>query len=137
MDTLIIGMAIGALMAHAFILIGCLTLFFMIKNPTPQIAAIMSRFAPGAFVFGLLAIAFPLWGILGIVFAFLFLALENGYPAAGLGSPNLAYTLIVTAAAVAMAIPFAILLRHYWQGVAAMTAASIAILGWLLPLLAA
>ena len=134
MDTLILGLATGAFMAHMFILIGCLTLFFMLKNPTPQIGAIMSRFAPGVLVFGLLAAAFP---IFGVVLAFLFLALENGYPGAGLGSPNLAYTLGITVASVALALPFAVLLSRFWPSVAAMTVAAIAIFGWLLPLLAA
>ena len=137
MDILILGMATGALMAHAFILIACLTLFFIIKNRTPRAEAFISRFPPGSLVFGILAIAFPLWGILGIVFAFLFLAMQNGFPGSGLGSPNIAYTLGVTVAAIALALPFAILLRSYWPGAAAMAAAVIAIFGWLLPLLAA
>ena len=137
MDTLLLGLATGAFMAHMFILIGCLTLFFMQKNPTPQIDAIMSRFSPGVLVFGLLAAAFPIWTIIGVVLAFLFLALENGYPGAGLGSPNLAYTLGITVASVALALPLAVLLSRFWPSVAAITVAAIAIFGWLLPLLAA
>ena len=136
MDTLIAGMATGALMAQTFILIGCLTLFFMLKNPPPELEPLISRLPPGALVFGVLASAYPLWGIVGVILAFLFLALENGYPAAGLGSANLAYTLGVAVAAVALALPFMILLRRFWPGVAAMTIAVVAIFGWLLPILA-
>ena len=136
MDVLVAGLASGALMAQTFIAAGCLTVFFLLKDPPPSVAPLLSRFPPGTLVLGIVAAAFPTWGILGVVLAFLFLALENGVPGSGLGSANIAYSLGITVAAVALAAPFLLLLRRVWPGVTFITVASALIYGWLLPFLA-
>ena len=136
MAILIAGLAAGVFMAQIFITVGCLTAFFALKDPPPAFAVMLARFPPGVFVMTIVFFAYPLWGVIGIVAAFLFIALENGAPGGGLGSPNMVYTIGVTLAAIALALPIAILARRLWPGVAGMTVASIAIFGWLLPLLA-
>ncbi len=123
-------------MAQTFITIGCVTAFFILKDPPPSLAPLVRRMPPGGFVLGMVVAAYPVWGILGIALAFLFLALQNGYPGAGLGSANLVYTLGVAAASALVAAPVAALARRFWPGVALMTLASALIFGWLLPFLA-
>ena len=136
MSILVAGLASGALMAHTFIVIGCLTAFFLIKNPSPRVETFMTRYPPGTLVFGMIAVAFPAWGVVGVVLSIAFLALDSGLPGGGLGSANIVYTLFVAAAFAALFLPFAILLRRVWPGVACLALASSSIYGWLLPFLA-
>ena len=136
MDILIAGLASGVFMAQLFITIGCITAFFALKDPPPAIAVMLARFPPGVFVMTIVVFAYPVWGVIGIVSAFLFLALQNAAPGGGLGSPNLAYTAFVSLASVALALPLIILAKRLWSGVAGITLSAIAIFGWLLPLLA-
>ena len=136
MNALVAGLASGALMAQTFIAVGCLTAFFLLKNPPPSVASVLGRFPPGTLVLAIVAASFPIWGIIGVVLAFLFLALENGYPGGGLGSANVVYSAGVSCAALALALPVLILLRRVWPGVTSITVASALIYGWLLPFLA-
>ena len=136
MDILIAGLASGVFMAQIFITAGCLTAFFALKDPPPALAVMLARFPPGVFVMTIVVFAYPMWGVIGVVAAFLFIALQNGMPGAGLGSPNLVYTIGVSMAALALALPLAILAGRLWPGVVSIAVASIAIFGWLLPLLA-
>ena len=136
MSFLAAGLATGALMAQTFIMIGCLTAFFLLKNPPPHLKPILTRIPPGTMVLGMVAAAYPLWGIVGIVLSFLFLALQNGFPGSGLGSANLVYTVGVTCASVALSVPILILLREVRVGISCIALSAVLIFGWLLPLLA-
>lgn len=136
MDILIAGLASGVFMAQLFITIGCITAFFALKDPPPAIAVMLARFPPGVFVMTIVVFAYPIWGVIGIVSAFLFLALQNAAPGAGLGSPNLVYTAFICLASVALALPVIVLAKRLWSGVVGITLSAIAIFGWLLPLLA-
>lgn len=123
-------------MAQTFIMIGCLTAFFLLKNPPPNLKQVLTRYPPGTIVLGMVAAAYPLWGIIGIVLSFLFIAMQNGFPGSGLGSANLAYTAGVSFASVALALPFVFLLRAVRVGISCIVISAILIFGWLLPLLA-
>ena len=133
MTTLLAGMASGVLMAKFFILIGSLTAFAALRSPPPYLAGIMARFPPGGLIIGMVIIAYPVWTIIGVILALLFLALQNGVPGGGLGSPNIAYTVGVSVAGVAIVLPLAILFRRFWPGLAAMSVTSAGVFGWLLP----
>ena len=136
MDILIAGLASGVFMAQAFITIGCVTAFFALKDPPPMVALTLARFPPGVFIMTIVVFAYPVWGVIGIVSAFLLLAFQNAAPGEGLGSPNLVYTAFVSLASVALAIPVIVMAKRLWSGVVGITLSSIAIFGWLLPLLA-
>ncbi len=136
MHILIAGLASGIFMAQIFVTIGCITAFFALKDPPPALGVILARFPAGVFVMTIVIFAYPVCGAIGLVSAFLFLALQNAAPGAGLGSPNMVYTIGVLLAAIALALPLIILARRLWPGVVSITLASIAIFGWLLPLLA-
>lgn len=76
------------------------------------------------------------WTAVGLVLGALFLRAESTRPAGGLGSANLAFTLLVTAA-VAVAYLAATYVRGRATWPLAATAATAAVtLGWLLPALA-
>ncbi len=136
MGALIAGAASGAFMASVFVTLGVFMAFTLIKDPSPAWAAVLARFPPGGAVMAVVALAYPVWGAIGMVMGLLFLALENGVPGGGLGSPNMAYSASVTIAAGLLAAPLVLLLRRVWQGVVGIAAFSAAIFGWLLPFLA-
>ena len=136
MDILIAGIATGALMAQTFVAAGCVAAFFILKDPPAPVAFVLSRFPPGVFVMGFVVASYPLWGVIGIILSFLFLALQNGVPGGGLGSANLAYTVGVTVAAAGMAVPLTLVIPRLWPFLSFMTVAFAGIFGWLLPILA-
>ena len=136
MALLIAGLASGMFMAHIFITVGCLTLFFAIKDPPPALAATLARFPPGVFVMSLVIFSYPVWAIIGTVLSFVFIASQNAVPGSGLGSPNLAYTVGVSVVTILLTLPIIILARRFWTGVACIALFSIATFGWMLPLLA-
>ena len=135
MTTLLAGMASGVLMAKFFILIVSLTAFAALRNPTPGLTALMERFPPGGLVIALVIIAYPVWTIIGIILALVFVALQNGVPGGGLGSPNIAYTSGVSVAGVAIVLPLAIPFRRFWPALVAMCVTGVGTFGWLLPIL--
>jgi len=135
LDALIAGLASGALMASIFVTAGSFMAFAITKDPPPTVAVLLARFPPGGTVLAVVAISYPVWGSVGLILAVLFSALENGAPAGGLGSPNIAYTSVVTASALMLSAPVFLLLRRVWPGVLSITASAIGIFGWLLPTL--
>jgi hypothetical protein len=123
-------------MASVFVSVGVLMAFALVKDPPPAVAVTLARFPPGGAVMAVVVLAYPAWGAIGIVMGLLFLAIQNGMPGGGLGSPNLAYSIAVTTAAALLAAPLTLLLRRVWQGVVGIAVSSVAIFGWLLPFLA-
>ena len=123
-------------MASIFVAIGVFMAFTLAKDPSPASATVLARFPPGGTVMAIVALAYPIWGAIGIVMGLLFMALENGMPGGGLGSPNIAYSASVTIGAALLAAPIVLLLRRVWQGVVGIAAFSVAVFGWLLPFLA-
>ena len=135
MTTLLAGMACGVLMAKFFIVIGSLTAFAILRNPPPYLAGVMERFPPGGLIIAMVIVAYPVWTIIGVILAFLFLALQNGVPGGGVGSPNIAYTTGVSVAGVAFVLPLAIPFRRFWPALASVCVTGSGVFGWLLPLL--
>lgn len=137
MSALIAGVASGALMAKLFVTIWCVSFFFLMKDPPPAVAALAKRVSPTALTMGIVAAAYPIWGIIGVMMAFLFAALENAAPNGGLGSANLTYTLGICAACAMLTAPLAIVFRRVWMGLAATAISAAVTFGWLTPFLAA
>ena len=136
MSFLVAGLATGALMAQTFVMIGCLTAFFLLKNPPPHLQQTLSKYTPGTIVLGMVAASYPLWGVVGVLSSFLFVAFQNGFPGGGLGSANLVYTAGVALAAITLAAPILVLLKGVRIGISCIVLSAILIYGWLLPLLA-
>jgi len=79
---------------------------------------------------------FLLWTGLGIVFGLILMGLEDRVPEGGLGSPSLAFTLIIVFASAAAFIPAAVLLRSARHYVIAAAVVFLSVFGWLMPYLA-
>ena len=133
MTTLVAGAASGLLMASIFVCGGVLTLFPLVRDPSPQFRAIMRNTPPGTMVIGLTVLAYPVWGIIGVVMGVLYSISVEQVPGRGLGSPNLVFTVAVVVVGVMMAAPFAVLLRRVVAGVVGITLAFIGVFGWFLP----
>ena len=136
MSYVLSGAVSGLAMASVFVTVGSLTLFFLFKDPPPTLRTFLDRARPMTLTMGLVVLAYPLWSIIGAAMGLLYRASSGQAPAAGFGSPNLAFSMAVAIVAVAGALPLALLLRRVAVGVAALTLTFVGIFGWLLPRLA-
>ena len=59
------GAMIGLLMASIFITTAMLTLFFMVKDPSPTMQPLLEKFSPGSIAMSIVAISYPLWSVVG------------------------------------------------------------------------
>ena len=137
MTSVVAGAASGLLMASVFVGAGVLMLFAAVKDPSPASRAILERLRPGRLVMSGVLLAYPVWGIVGVVMGLLYRISSEQAPGGGLGSPNQVFTLAVIAVAVALAGPFAVVLRRVLAGVLAIGVAFIGLFGWFLPYFAA
>ena len=133
MSAVVAGTAGGFLMASLFICAGSLMMFSLVNSPTPAFRLIFDRFPPGGVVLSIVALAYPIWGIVGAIMGILYIISVEQLPGRGLGSPNLAFTLAVVVVAVMTAAPFAVLLRQVIAGVIAIAVAFVGVFGWFLP----
>ena len=136
MSYVLSGAVSGLAMASVFVTVGSLMLFFMVKDPPPTLRTFLDKARPMTLTMGLVVLAYPLWSILGAAMGLLYRASSEHSPAAGLGSPNLVFSMAVAIVAVAGALPLALLLKRAAVGVAALTLTFAGVFGWLLPLLA-
>jgi len=136
MSYVLSGAISGLAMASVVVAVGPLMLFFMVKDPPPTLRTFLNMARPMTLTMGLVVLSYPLWSILGAAMGLLYRASSAQAPVAGLGSPNLVFSIAVTIIAVAGAVPLALLLQRATVGVAALTLAFIGAFGWLLPLLA-
>lgn len=81
-------------------------------------------------------LAFMAWTALGVSLGLVLWSLEDRSPEGGLGSPNLAFTLIILTGTLALVIPPLFLLRSAWRQILAMAAVFAGAFGWLMPYLA-
>ncbi len=79
---------------------------------------------------------FIIWTGIGIFLGLVLWGLEDRSPEGGLGSPNLAFTLIVLAGTLALIVPPLFLLRSAWRQILAAAAILTGAFGWLMPYLA-
>lgn len=79
---------------------------------------------------------FLLWTAVGFVFGLILSGFEDRVPEGGLGSPSLAFTLLVVFWSVVAFGPVAVLLRAARRYVAAAAVVFLGVFGWLMPYLA-
>jgi ABC-type methionine transport system permease subunit len=108
-------------------------MFSLVKNPSPTFRTIFERYKPAEVVLSLVALAYPVWGIIGAIVGILYTISDKQAPGSGLGSPNLVFTIAILAVTVMMAVPFVLLLRQVAAGVAFIALASAGVFGWLVP----
>ena len=131
------GAVLGMLMASVFITVSMLSLFLVMKNRRERMMPVMEKYPPMTLAMGIVAVSYPTWAVAGGILALLYHISLAQAPGAGIGSPNMTYTLAVAAAALMLAAPLAILFRPMLIGVIAITLLFIAIFGWFLPYYAA
>lgn len=107
------------------------------RSQVPVLAlAVPERVPLAALTVVLFWFTFLLWTLVGLVFGLILSGFEDRVPRGGLGSPNLAFTLLVVFwSAVAFA-PVAVLLRTARRYVAAAAVVFLGVFGWLMPYLA-
>ena len=107
----------GVLMALVSTTVGSLMLFFLTKEPPPWFTALEDRLSPMQMTMGLVILGYPTWAA----------------PAAGAGSPNLVFTLLVVIVDAAAVAPFVVVLRRVVVGFIALAVCFAGIFGWLVP----
>jgi hypothetical protein len=107
------------------------------RSQVPVLAiAVPERVPLAALTVVLFWFTFLFWTLIGLVFGLILSGFEDRVPQGGLGSPNLAFTLLVVLwSAVAFA-PVAVLLRAARRYVAAAALVFLGVFGWLMPYLA-
>ena len=108
-----------------------------LRSQVPVVARAVPEQVPmAALTVVLFWFTFLLWTLIGLVFGLILSGFEDRVPRGGLGSPNLAFTLLVVFwSAVAFA-PVALLLRAARRYVAAAALVFLGVFGWLMPYLA-
>jgi hypothetical protein len=84
----------------------------------------------------LFGFTFIFWTGLGMVLGLILMGLEDRVPEGGLGSPSLAFTLIIVLVSVAACIPAAVLPRPARRYVLVSALVFVGVFGWLMPYLA-
>ena len=136
MSDVIAGAVSGLFMAAVFVAIAPVMLFFIAKDPSPRLRALLRRTSLLNFVMALVVLAYPVWAISGVALGLLFRVTAPEAAGGGMGSLNPLYTLAVVGVAIAVALPSALLLKRVVAGVAALALTFILVFGLLLPLLA-
>ena len=137
MSFVIAGVASGLVMASVFISVGSVIVFVIARESPSDFRDFLVKVHPFAVTLGLLGIAYPTWAVVGAVTGILFGVSTVESSPAGVGSPNLAYSVVIVLVAVALAVLCGLLLKRALLGVACMAISFAGIFGWLLPVLAA
>jgi hypothetical protein len=132
------GSMVGLLMASIFITASMVSLSFIIKRPPVSLRPALARVAPAKLALSIVALAYPLWAMLGGFLGLVYSMSMVQVPGGGIGSPNLFYTGFVVFLAVAVSVPPVVLLRgRPLIGMLSISASFLVIFGWFFPYFAA
>ena len=108
-----------------------------LRSRVPALALVVPQQVPVvALTVVLFGFTFLFWTGLGIVLGLILMGLEDRAPEGGLGSPSLAFTLIIVFASAVACIPPAVMLRSGRRYVIAAAVVFLGVFGWLMPYLA-
>ena len=133
MSAIVAGAAGGLLVASVFICAAMMMLFALVRDAPPGFRPILQRFPPGRLALSVTFLAYPTWGVIGVVMGVLYNISVEQAPGSGMGSPNLVFTAAVLVVTAMLAAPFVLLLRRVMAGVLAIAIAAIGVFGWFLP----
>ncbi|MBM3932783.1 MAG: hypothetical protein FJ319_00505 [SAR202 cluster bacterium] len=136
MQYIVAGALGGLAMTIVFMGVAPLVVFALARNPVPIVRPLLARLPPRFLVLALVLFAYPTFVVFGMAMGLLYRESARHIPGAGMGSPNLFFTLAIAAVGVALMAPFAVLLRRVAPGILALAAGWAAAYGWLLPLAA-
>ena len=135
-NTVVAGAASGMLMASVFVGAGVIMLFVLVKDPPPGMGPLLESLSPSSLALAGSVLAYPTWGIIGVVMGLLYQISIEQAPGGGIGSPNLVFTIGVVVVSAIMAAPFVILLWRVVPGVLAITVSFMGLFGWFMPFFA-
>ena len=133
MSAIVAGGACGLLVSSVFVSIGAIMLLLIVKDAPPGLQPLFEKVPPAKIAIAGTVLAYPVWGIIGVVMGILYRISTEQAPGSGIGSPNLVFTVAVVVASAALAAPLAILLRRVLSGFVAIVFAVVGIFGWFLP----
>jgi hypothetical protein len=130
----------GFVCGYALALVSAPLVAFLIVRLRPRVPrlalAVPEQVPVVALTVVLFWFTFLLWTGLGIVLGLILMGMEHRAPEGGLGSPSLAFTLIIVFASAVAFIPPAVLLRSGRRYVIASAVVFLGVFGWLMPYLA-
>ena len=130
----------GFVCGYALALVSAPLVAFLIIRLRPRVPrlalAVPQQVPVVALTVVLFWFTFLVWTGLGIVFGLILMGLEDRAPEGGLGSPSLAFTLIIVLVSAAACIPAAVMLRSGRRYVIAAAVVFLGVFGWLMPYLA-
>ena len=135
-DCLVLGMALGLLLASIFISFFCLELFLLYRKGNSFLQRLRETQNPSRLIFGTIIVVNPTFAGVGILCAFIFAFLEQNNPGSVLATPNILYSLSLGAIVFLFTIAGTIIFPIFKRLFLITGASTILCLGWLLPLLA-
>tara|TARA_B100000408_G_scaffold117565_1_gene95730 strand:- start:197 stop:613 length:417 start_codon:yes stop_codon:yes gene_type:complete len=135
-DYLVLGMALGLLLASIFISFFCLELFLLYRKGNSFLQRLRETQNPSRLIFGTIIVVNPTFAGVGVLCAFIFAFLEKNKPGSVLATPNILYSLSLGAIVFLFTIVGTIIFPTFKRLFLITGASTILCLGWLLPLLA-
>ena len=135
-DYLVLGIALGLLLASLFISFFCLELFLMYRKGNTLVLNLLQTREPSRLIFGTIILVNPTLAGLGVFCAFVFAFFDKLRPGAGLASPNLLYSLSLGSIVFICTIIGVIVFPSFKRLFLVTGAITILCFGWLLPILA-
>lgn len=135
MTHFVAGAIAGLLLLLAFIAVAPVMVFSLARDADHWAGPFIRRANPTTLMLGLIVLAYPTWTLLGGLLGLLYRLSVQQAPGTGLGSGNLAYSLLLTLTALVVAVPAMLLLRKVAFGVLVIALAFTGIYGWVLPFL--
>ena len=135
-DYLVLGMALGLLLASIFISFFCLELFLLYRKGNSFLQRLRETQNPSRLIFGTIIVVNPTFAGVGVLCAFIFAFLVQTKPGSVLATPNILYSLSLGAIVFLFTIAGTIIFPIFKRLFLITGASTILCLGWLLPLLA-
>ncbi len=132
-DAVLAGAFLGMPMASIFVAVGAVILLPYVDPKSPTVQLLAARDGNTTRFVTIVLAFYPAWATIGAVMGLVLVAIERGAPGAGMGSPNLVYTVVLVGLAVLMATPAAYFLRRSAPAVIVMGLSFAGVFGWALP----
>ena len=135
-DYLVLGIALGFLLASIFTSFFCLELFLLYRKGNSFLQRSRHTQNPSRLIFGTIIVANPTFAGVGVLCAFIFAFLEQTKPGSVLATPNILYSVSLGAIVFLFTIAGTLIFPTFKRLFLITGASTILCLGWLLPLLA-
>jgi len=135
LDLLIVGAATGLLFGSFFITFTCLLIFFMYKDNHPVVKKMLESSTPTKFVMSVLLFSNFSFAVLGIIFTYIYIFLQNIFTLEEYLITNLFYIIFVIILAIPMTVFTIRFVKSHYFMIFICLGIYIALFGILIPLL--